>query len=109
MAKSDGYLPVSSSEEFVDTFSPDQKHKPRFGKVIQASVVALSVLGALGLGYSLGGRHAKTASVSTIRMFIDVAHLDRYYLALVLTSHSNWRRCALLHAVQQDVSSKTEQ
>jgi hypothetical protein len=103
MAKLEGYLPVSSFDEDIGTHSPNERRKPRFAKAILSSAVALTVLRALGLGYSLGQRHANATSASTIRKVSK--HRE---LALKLTPHSARWRCALLYAVQQNLSPATE-
>jgi len=101
MAKREGYLPVSSSEEGVDAMEPVNRSQSRLRKIAKGSIVAFSVLGALGTGYTLGSRNVTEVS-TTIREYQHV-----YQPNTLLTECSPSWRCSLLHAVQQNISPKT--
>ena len=69
MAKSEGYLPISSFELDIGVHPAEAKPKSRLQKTIQGSVIVLSVLAALGLGYSFVLQHSYAATATTIRWF----------------------------------------
>ena len=72
MAKFEGYLPVSSSENDTVGHTINERPGSKLRKILQGSALALGALGALGLGYSLGSRHAHAATPTTIRMMYTV-------------------------------------
>ncbi|OAG22752.1 hypothetical protein CC77DRAFT_1059630 [Alternaria alternata] len=76
MAKSEGYLPISSSELDIGVHPAEAKPKSRLQKTVQGSVIVLSVLAALGLGYSFGLQHSYAATATTILPAGDV----HYYM-----------------------------
>jgi len=101
MAKREGYLPVSSSEDGVDAMEPVNRSQSRLRKIAKGSIVALSVLGALSTGYTLGSRNA-TEVPTTIREYQHVCQPN----TLLKECSPSWR-CSLLHAVRQNISPKT--
>jgi hypothetical protein len=65
MGKSEGYLPIASSDEGI-LLRPSEKRKSSLQKVLNGSVIALSILGAISLGYSLGSRNAHVVKSGTL-------------------------------------------
>jgi hypothetical protein len=67
MAKFEGYLPIFSSEQSIDAVPSLENPNFRLRNIVQGSVIALGVLGTLGLGYSFGLRHSDVPTATTIR------------------------------------------
>jgi hypothetical protein len=77
METSDRYLPIASSDETITLF-PSEKPQSNLRKFLNGSVVALCVIGALGLGYSLGSRNCHIAKSSTLGKICDIIKSDTH-------------------------------
>ncbi|CAI9628776.1 unnamed protein product [Alternaria burnsii] len=66
MARFEGYVPLSFSEDGINANEAVYTLESRLQKVVKGSVIVLGVLGALGTGYVLGSSKGAIAATTTL-------------------------------------------